>query len=61
MSSATVFPRGIGPGLLPTSTEIAFSSCAICCSIAGICADAVSYCDCACATFICETCPYSNW
>ena len=58
--SYTDLPRGIGPGLRPSSTDSAFSVCAICDSINGICTAAVSYCDCTCETCICDTWPYLN-
>lgn len=50
----------MGPGFVPSRTDSAFSVCAICDSICGICAAAVSYCDWACETVICEVCPYLN-
>jgi hypothetical protein len=60
-SSVIDFPRSMGPGLRPSRTQIAFCVCAICDSIPGICAAAVSYWERACSTFILETTPYLCW
>jgi len=51
-------PRRTGPGLRPSKVDRAFSVWAICDSICGIPAAAVSYWDRACSTFIKDTWPY---